>query len=162
MKTVPILAYDSARPLLIPANAQVVAGYCDGEYAWRPEDWGRFPDAVKIIITVFGDPRANVADIENFAMTPTRALDWLNDRQHDGHHGNALYFSRGSWPAVHNVFRGRQYYTWQADWTGQPHTVPGAAMVQWQNKPDQAYDLSTVYDQEFLEVLDATNRPWPL
>lgn len=46
--------YDSISPEAIPRNAQMVAGYIDGRYAWSAEDWARFPEAVKVTITALG------------------------------------------------------------------------------------------------------------
>ena len=40
-----LLAYDSTRPELIPADAAVVLYYGDGRYAWTAEDLKRFPAA---------------------------------------------------------------------------------------------------------------------
>jgi hypothetical protein len=155
---VPQLMRDSTNASLIPVSTPIVAGYIDGDYAWTEEDWNRFPDAEKILITVNGDLRANVCDVENGAMTFSDFTFWVRSKQDQGMDGATGYWSRDRNPAPLGV----AYYWWCADWTNQPHRVPGAAAVQWQNMPEQEYDNGTAYDQVWLDKINAANRPWPL
>ncbi len=46
--------FDSVNPGAIPADAQMVAGCFNGEFAWPAEVWKRFPHAAKVRIDVTG------------------------------------------------------------------------------------------------------------
>lgn len=158
-KKSPIAMYDAVTPDNIPTSAEVVAGYIDGNYAWSKAAWGRFPDAEKVTITVSGSLQANVADVENGDMTPAQAAQWIDAKQRAGIHGCTLYCSRSNVGSVTAACRGRHYYVWVADWTNSAHPVPGAVATQFSNV-NNAYDLSMVYSQEWLNVIDEVNRPW--
>jgi hypothetical protein len=155
----PARMYDSASPAAIPTTAQIVAGYIDGDYTWADADWDRFPEAVKVTITVTGNLAANVYDIEQGDGWPAAAAKWVRDRQAEGFHGATLYCSASNLGLVQEACRGLAYYLWLADWTDQPHALNGAVAVQYQNVGD-SYDLSVVYDQVWLDLIDAANRPW--
>jgi hypothetical protein len=160
-KTAPVTMYDSVTPGNIPTSAQVVAGYIDGDYAWTSEDWARFPDAEKVLITVNGDLRGNVADVENGDMTPADALRWIETKQGNGIGGCTIYCNRSSLQSVWAACRGHAYYVWVADWTDSAHPVSSTVATQYSNV-DNLYDLSEVYSQQWLDTLFRVNRPWPL
>lgn len=71
------LMYDSTTASDIPADAEIVAGYVDGRYAWSDADWARFPNAVKVRISVFGSLDADVLDVEPSDATPADAAVWV-------------------------------------------------------------------------------------
>lgn len=72
------IMYDSTRPAAIPTNAEMVAGYVDGIYRWRPEDWARFPRAVKVEISAIGTDRGTVVDVEQGCVwPPENAVPWV-------------------------------------------------------------------------------------
>jgi hypothetical protein len=160
-KIAPVTMYDAVTPSNIPTSAQVVAGYIDGDYAWKSEDWDRFPDAEKVLITVAGDLRGNVADVENGDMTPADALRWIETKQGKGIGGCTIYCSRSNLESVWAACRGHAYYIWVADWTDSAHPVSRTVATQYRNV-DNAYDLSEVYSQQWLDTLFRVNRPWPL
>jgi hypothetical protein len=160
-QTAPVKMYDSVTAGDIPTSAQVVAGYIDGDYAWSADDWKRFPDADKVLITVTGSLTANVADVENGDMDPSQALKWIEDKQREGKRGCTIYCTLASLEAVWGACRGHAYYIWVADWTDSPHTVAGTVATQYQNFGD-SYDLSMVYSQEWLDAVTSANDPWPL
>lgn len=161
---VPVRMYDTVNPDNIPADAEVVAGYVDGDYAWPAEAWRRWPDAVKVLISAIPGSEesgfANVADCENGDYSPGEARDFIAGHQKAGRHGSTVYVSRDSWPSVITACRGLAYFPWVADWTNEPHQLPGAALVQYEG--GDVVDLSTVYSQVWLDLVDAANRPWPL
>jgi hypothetical protein len=158
-----ITMYDSATPTEIPRGmGPMIAGYCDGDYAWTKEDWAFFADNTKVIVTVEGNLRANVADVENGDMTPLSAREWIMDKQEENMHGCTVYCNIQTRPAVVYACKGLSYYLWVADWTGEPHQVPGSVAVQYYNDPTQAYDLSAVYDPAWASLLKQVNEPWPL
>lgn len=72
------IMYDSTRPSAIPADAEMVAGYVDGIYRWKPEDWARFPNAVKVEISAIGTDRGTVVDVETGCVwPPENAVPWV-------------------------------------------------------------------------------------
>jgi hypothetical protein len=160
-KIAPVTMYDAVTSTNIPTSAQVVAGYIDGDYAWTEEDWARFPDAEKVLITVNGDIRGNVCDVENGNMSPAEALGWIQAKQEKGIGGCTIYCSMAALQSVWSACHGHAYYIWVADWTDTAHPVPATVATQYSNV-DNAYDLSEVYSQEWLDVLFNVNRPWPL
>jgi hypothetical protein len=160
-KIAPVTMYDAVTPGNIPTSAEVVAGYIDGDYAWSSEDWKRFPDAEKVLITVSGSLKGNVADVENGDMTPDQAKDWIEAKQREHKPGCTIYCNRSSLEAVWSACRGHCYYIWVADWSGDPHKVDATIATQYSNV-NNAYDLSTVYSQEWLDAISRANDPWPL
>lgn len=155
--------YDSVTPDQIPAGrGDLVVGDIDGRYAWTPENWDRFAQNVKVLITVTGDLRAQVADCESSDLTPQQVRTWIEKREAAGLRGTTVYVNRQNLPKLISACRGLHYYLWVADWTGHPHQVPGAVATQYYNDPSQAYDLSAVYDMDWVSLIDAANRPWPL
>lgn len=158
----PTLLYDSTTASDIPANAQLVAGYVDGAYAWSKADWARFniPDSQKITITVFGGQMAAVCDCETGDLTPDQAAAWIQQ-----YPGNIVYCNLSTAPAVVKAMQNAgltvgpnpQFYLWIADWTGQAHipSVPGAIVVACQYADPVTsgghYDLSVV-TPEFLDL----------
>lgn len=139
--------YDSVDASKIPANAEMVAGYVDGAYAWKAEDWRRFPNAVAVRIAVF--PTTNdgtCGDVENGDMTPATAVAWVKLRRAAGI-DPSLYTSLDNWEHVQAAFEYAsepQPHWWIAAWSGDPTVMVGTVAHQYQNGAD--YDTSTVAD----------------
>lgn len=163
-KVVPVGMIDSVSWELIPANAQVVAGYVDSDFAWPAEAWARWPGAQKVLISAIpGSPQsrfANVADCERGDYTPASVRDWIGQQQADGRKGNTAYVGLEGWQGLEVACRGLMYFPWVADWTGTAHQLPGACAVQFANH--QGWDSSMVYSQVWLDLLQIANEPWPL
>jgi hypothetical protein len=160
---VPVRMYDAANPDHIPPGAQVVAGYLDGpDSAWPTAAWNRHPQAVKVLITTTGDLRGNVADVENGDLTPADARGWIQAKQARGMRGATIYCSRARLAEVRAACRGHAYYLWVGDWTGTAHPLPGTVATQYAGGPDALCDTSMIYDQDWLDLIDQVNRPWPL
>lgn len=158
--------YDSVNWPAIPADARMVMGYCNGGYEWPEEAWARFPTAIKVIIAVELDQlgtwrKANMYDVENGALTIAQAKIAIQARQRIGKRGNILYCSRSNLDAAREGLRGLAYWTCIADWTGEPHQVPGCDMTQYENNGG-LWDRSACYSRELMTELDEVNRPWPL
>lgn len=157
--------YDSANPLAIPLNnVDTVAGYINANYTWSNAEFGRWPNAVKVLIAVELDQwglwkHANVFDIENGALTPQQARYAIEYRQSSRMPGNAVYCSLSNRAMVEKVMHGMHYYEWIADWTGIPHIVPGAAGTQYES--NNQWDKSLI-TEEWRAALNKANRPWPL
>jgi hypothetical protein len=155
---------DTVNAARITGRPRVVAGYIDGRYAWDRADWALPPvrGAIKNLITVTGLLIGNTADVENGDMTPADAPDWIRAKQEAGHRGATIYCQRSRleevWAACHDL----DYYIWVADWTGEPHQVPGTIATQYANLPEPDIDLSSVYSGDWIRAIWAANEPWPL
>ena len=142
--------YDSASAESIPSDAKAVAGYVDGEYAWTEGDWARFADAAKVRIAVFAaTDDGDFLDVEKGDADPERAPGWVVMRRKAGHDDPGVYCSLDVLVHVRQAFdnqRVAQPRYWVADWTGEPHDVPGAWGVQYANPPGSGgdYDLSVI------------------
>jgi hypothetical protein len=147
------IMYDSVTAADIPANAVMVAGYLDGRYAWSKGDWQRFPAAVKVGIVI--NPNNNngdVLDVEPGDATPGEAADWIRLRQRGGFPLPTLYYSKSLIGQIAQACQGLVYRSWVADWTGSPHSIPGAVAVQYASPETGSgghYDLSAVYADDW-------------
>jgi hypothetical protein len=151
--------YDSTQPWLIPASAEYVAIYANGQY---PGDHAsvqhRFPNAKVFNIDVMNtDPGGcGIADVENGDMTPADVPSWV-DRRLAKHPGLLcrVYCNLSTWPSVKSEVaklppekRDLVRY-WIADPTGTGHSVPGADATQWYWGAD--WDESVIDTSRFLD-----------
>lgn len=143
------LMYDAVTPSNIPADAVMVAGYIDGLYAWKPEDWARFPHAVKVELAVFASTNAGHAlDVEAGDATPAQAAGWLTMRRRAGV-DPSVYCSLSLWPAVRAALAAShtaEPHWWIAAHPGiGPDLYPGTVAHQYADV-NNLYDLSVVSD----------------
>jgi hypothetical protein len=137
--------YDGVTASNLPMDGQLVAGYVDGQYAWKQADWNRFPDATKVRIAVF--PWTNdgdVLDCEPGDATPAQCPAWIRMRQAAGLARPTIYCSKSAMAAVQNACAGLDYDLWIEDWTGVPHLVDGSVATQYAARG--TYDVSLVND----------------
>lgn len=138
--------YDSIDASMIPPEAEIVAGYVDGHYAWADADWARFPNAVKVPIAVFASTNAgDVLDCEQYDATPEDCPGWIKMRQAAGLAVPTIYCGRAAMAAVQQHCAGLTYDLWVADWTGVPHLPAGAMACQYAAKG--IYDISLCADE---------------
>jgi hypothetical protein len=160
-----VTMFDSTTPGDIPATAGIVAGYVDGAFAWKPIDWGRFPNAQHVSITVVGAAGAKVADVETGDLTPPTAAGWAL-REMQASRRPTLYSNRSTWPLIVEdlalVGIGvEQVDWWAADPTGSQHLVPGSVATQyaWPSKGSPGhYDLS-VTDGAWPGIMAPVPKP---
>src|SRR5262245_20884820 len=117
--------YDAVEWQKIPANAQMVAGYVDGAFAWPHRAWARFPHARHVRISVIppGDPvHAGVLDVESGAASVSDAAPFIRARHKAGHRA-VIYVQRSLVDDVRHACRGLAFGLWVADWTGEPHRL---------------------------------------
>jgi hypothetical protein len=70
--------FDSTTPWDIPADAQLVMGYVNGQYAWRAQDWRRFPVMRRVALSVSAFYfHAIVLDVEGQDASPDQANGWV-------------------------------------------------------------------------------------
>jgi hypothetical protein len=143
--------YDSVQWQKIPANAQMVAGYVDGAYAWPQRAWARFPHASHVRISVIppGDPaHAGVLDVETGAASVADAPPFIRTRHRAGHRA-VIYVQRSLVAEVRRACRGLSFGLWVADWTGEPHRLADmkdVVAIQWDGGVNKPYDISEVFD----------------
>jgi hypothetical protein len=140
--------YDSTTAADIPADAEVVAGYVDGKYAWSPADWARFPNAVKVRITVFGGTLdADVLDVEPGDATAQEAADWVRQKNARGERPT-IYCGGYNRAAVDAACRGLAYDIWLADPNGIAHLAADTVATQyaWRGANNEHYDMSLCAD----------------
>ena len=140
--------YDAVTPANIPFDAQMVAGYVDGRYAWKAADWARFPSAVKVRIAVFPSTNdGNCLDIERGDATPLQAPGWVAMRRKAGI-DPSVYCSLSIWQNVKAAFQNAgvaEPHYWIAAYPGNgPNLYPGAVAHQYANPGP--VDISVVAD----------------
>jgi hypothetical protein len=155
-----LIAYDSTRPALIPADAAGILVYGDGKFEWTAEDLARFPKARRRSITVTGDPSCNILDVENGDARPSDVPNFLRAWKHEHPHGEdgTIYCSRDTLAEVQLSLYpiGLTFNLWLATLDGsQPRTIENPATsrlvaVQYAGGPDADYDVSVVYDRSWL------------
>lgn len=142
--------YDGVNASRLPTDAQLVAGYVDGLYAWSAADWARFPHSVKVRIAVFSSTNnGEVLDVETGDATPAESVDWVLMRRRAGV-DPSVYMNTSTWPAVRAAFRARNVaepHYWVAQYDGVASIPAGAVAKQYFNNNQAGYDLSVVADQ---------------
>ena len=144
--------YDSTTAADIPTDAQLVAGYVDGDFVWSEADKARFPKFISISAT--GGNLADFWDRETGDLSPQQAAQQVRANM-----GTGVYCSLDvandvvAAMAALNIAPADRLL-WVADWTGTPHmpAVGGATVVacQYANPATGSgghYDLSVVTDE---------------
>lgn len=159
--------YDAIKALAhtIPSNAQAVAGYVDGLYAWTDAEWALFPNALKVRIAVFSTTNdGDVLDSEPGNGTPAQAVDWVLMRRAAGKdpivYCNELNYSYGL-PALRLAFQQRGVpdpHYWVSNYDGIATIPAGLLGKQYtDNPPDNNYDTSVM-----LDILSSIIDPAPV
>jgi hypothetical protein len=146
--------FDSIDASQIPADAQMVAGYVNGIYAWSAADWARFPHAVHVTVTVNAGGSADVLDVENGDASPAEAPGWIA-----AHPNGSIYCDSSTWPAVRAAFGSRPLPPfWIANYNGDASSIPAGAVAA-QYEDAGPYDLSVVAD--YWPGVDPAPSPSP-
>lgn len=149
--------YDSTNAANIPSYATLMAGYINGKWPSYYNMAIRFPTATVLTITVKAhNPDgsyvvADILDVEAGDALPAEAPGWVAAMRQLNRPVIAPYCSRlGTWQDTIKAFQGAPLPDfWVADYTGQPHLVPGSVATQWT-------DHANIYD------ISLTNGSWPL
>lgn len=157
--------YDSTTASEIREDAQIVAGYIDGLYAWSEADWARFPNAKHVLIVTNPLNGGDVYDCEpgnrsdDPYVWPAQAVDWATRRVAAGI-VPTIYCDRNDWPILRTAITNAGLEC--AWWIAAPHTQPsemdGAIAVQFAFANDPAacgknVDVSYVYGPPLLPEL---------
>lgn len=144
--------YDSTNPDDIPADAEMIAYYVDGLYAW-PQAWvDRFPNAVKVTISAIGTKTAMVGDVEKGCIwPPANAVDWVLRARADGYDPTIYVNERNDWAPTRAAFdrSGVAHpHWWVANYDGKQTVPAGSVAKQFAHPPmiGKHYDLSVVAD----------------
>ena len=154
--------HDSTTPWDIPRDAQMVAYYVDGLYAW-PQAWlDMFPNAVKVSISAIGARTAQVGDVELGCIWPVgNAVDWVLRARADGYDPTIYVNEMNDWGPCRDAFRRRNVpepHWWVANYDGSTRIPDGAVAHQYAHPRDGSgpadkpwetgkhYDLSSVRD----------------
>jgi hypothetical protein len=133
----------------LPDAIGLVAGYVDGEFAWSPEDWARFPNSTHVRIACFATTNdGEVLDVEPGNATPAESVDWVLMRRQAGA-DPTVYMNTSTWPAVRAAFQARDVqepHYWVAQYDGIAILPAGAIAKQYYNSDSAGYDLSVVAD----------------
>lgn len=158
----PRLMYDSTSPWDIPRDAEMVAYYVDGRYAW-PQEWlDMFPNAVKVSISAIGQRTAQVGDVEvGCIWPPANAVPWVLRARADGYDPTIYVNELNDWGPVRQAFRNAgvpEPHYLVARYNGVREIPPGAIGRQFAHPHDgdgvannpwetgKHYDLSIVAD----------------
>jgi hypothetical protein len=145
-----MIAYDSARPLLIPAGAQAVLPYADGHFHWSNRE---FPAAQYRYFTVLGNPDADIIDVEPGCIwPPARARDWAQRRLALHHPDLTVYCDRDTVAAVREAMAGLAWHLFLTTLDGsKPEVYDGLHVraVQFTDR-NNAYDESLIFDDGWL------------
>ncbi|MDE2106026.1 MAG: hypothetical protein KGL39_52875 [Patescibacteria group bacterium] len=139
-----VIGYDSTRPELIPLGAQCVFPYIDGiKSRWNMQAYP-FPHAYKKTITVLGNQRADIADVERYDLSLEGGINWGRGKYADTGVVPCLYSSIDSLGYLASGMTGVPVHFFVADPTSIPHMydIPGCVATQfaWLGK----FDLSLV------------------
>jgi hypothetical protein len=142
--------YDSTNPSLIPSGPYL-AGYINGLYPSYYQIVINNPTSDVLSITVKAKNSdgsyvaADILDIENGDATPDEAPGWTQAMRALRRPIIWNYCSRlGTWPDTKAAYVSLGVPApdyWIADYTGQPHLVPGSFSTQWTDH-DNDYDIS--------------------
>ena len=133
--------FDGCNPANLPKRPQMVAGYLDGPCRWPGEGWSRWPNAVKVRISIEANVLADVFDWEQ-GTAPLGAVRTAIEHRAQVYLPSVVYCSLASWPTAKRNLGGLPIAWWVADWTGVEHRVEGAIATQWASLAN--YDISVV------------------
>ena len=146
----------------VPSDADLVAGYDQGGFAWTTADWDRFPKAAHVrIATLTIDWRgASVIDSEVGALSPAQCRKFIIERDEFRPGTATVYRDRSGLPQLLKACAGLSYDLWLAWWIGHapsPEEIAsveavlpaGVQLVAWQHTNMGAYDVSAVLDDDW-------------
>lgn len=145
-------------------NAEMVAGYVNGIYAWKQSHWNLFPNAVKVQITVNNSNIGHVLDVEQGDATPAQTEAWIRARKAAGIYRPTIYCNLATVPDVRTgtgpYILGKDYDLWVADYNGTT-TSPYNDCAAKQYASYANWDVSAVYDDAWPHLHAPSPTPTP-
>jgi len=145
--------YDSVDADAIPTDAEIVAGYVDGRFAWSASDWARFPRSVKVRISAIGATHlAEVFDVEVGCIWPPANVVPLVVRARAAGIDPTVYVNQNNdWGPTRDAFTRAGVahpHWWVANYDGGQNIPAGAVAKQYAHPPmiGRHYDLSVAAD----------------
>lgn len=159
----------------IPGDAQIVGGYDTGgpDIQWTGDTWGRFPNAVHIVISQHPGGNGNEIDVENGALSVSDIPAEVTRRVQNGHKYVSIYCNKSTWPSVTAAVTAADLAAVVvyriADWTNpgepaNPHSIFGAWACQYAapgNGSSGDYDMSQVDTLDWLTNAPVVTPPIP-
>jgi hypothetical protein len=159
--------FDSANPHGIPLNAQMIGGYCDGDWVWSLHDWAMFPNAVKVRIAI--RPTTNdghVLDIEPGNWPASASVDWTILRRNSGLATPTIYcgtweagYNWGDVLAAHDARGVARPQIWLAYWDGVQVIPEGCIAKQYANAAMLGFDADVSVVADYWPGVDAAPAP---
>jgi hypothetical protein len=135
--------YSADDPSGISRTAALVACYV-GDRSWAAQVTGLFPDAAVVTITADSRDDADVLHVGAEAASVWEARRWLKRKIQTGTYQPTVYCSRRRKRVVAALTAGLRKDWWLTDWTGDPHTLRGATLVEYAS--NQFFNVSLVTD----------------
>src|ERR1035441_1420864 len=160
-----IVMYDSVNPDRIPADAQAVAGYVNGNYVTYPTLEQRWPNAHKVSISISANGDADCLDCETGDASISQAAAWVRRQHARGLARPIVYTSTSNVPALlaaleNDGIKRSEFLIWSAHYTGVPHIEPGSDATQYEENAGQDLDYSLCYE-EFFGISPTPPKPKP-
>jgi hypothetical protein len=131
--------YDSTSPGDIPRDAEMVAGYVDGRYAWPQEWWDMFPNSVHVKISAIGAKTSPVGDVEvGCIWPPANAVPWVLRARADGYDPTIYVNEVNDWGPTRAAFQRAgvpEPHWWVANYDGR-EVIPAGAVAKQFAHPD--------------------------
>jgi hypothetical protein len=159
--------YDSANPHGVPLNAQMVAGYVDGDWVWSAADWAIFPNAIKVRIAIHPNTNdGHVLDIEPGNWPASASVDWTILRRNSGLATPTIYcgtweagYNWGDVLAAHDARGVARPQIWLAYWDGVQVIPEGCIAKQYANSAMLGFDADASVVADYWPGVDAAPAP---
>ena len=142
-----MIVYDAVEVSAIPADAQIVLAYIDGNWPTYSQIKTRFPHATILTVTTNGFNTADICDVESGDATPAIASAGVKHGLYD-----TVYCARSNLGPLVTAMSDLPWHWFAADWTGVQHLVPGSVATQW---AAPGFGSPGNYD------ISVTNGVWP-
>lgn len=143
--------YDAVNVAAIPAGAQAVACYVDGNWPTCQQVDARFPHAQHLTIAVHAGDDAECLDVETGDATPSEAAGWVNRQLGRGVQRPCVYANGNTWNnlglARDLAGYGPRIRRWIAEWDNNPQIPAGYDAKQYSTGGN--YDTSVCADNFF-------------
>lgn len=143
------IMFDSIDSMGIPADAEMVAGYIDGNWPSYGAMVNRFPAAIHVSIATNPAHSAQVLDCERGDATPEQCPGWVVARR-EADIEPTIYCSQSAWPIVRSEFaiaKVAEPMWWIANYNPSAPYPVGAVAFQHRN--------TALYDESLVP------GPWP-
>lgn len=118
--------YDAVDVAAIPAGAETVLAYIDGDFQTLGAVRARFPHATILTVTTNGRNRANICDVESGDATPAIAAEGVRDGLY-----KTAYSAKSNKGPLDAAMGALNWDWYAADPTGEEHLDSDSVATQW-------------------------------